>query len=764
MDLDGVPNGLEKDLSNLHLEVGGESQALEGQKSFEMSEPPKPQPRLRNTRDITKEFLEAASTLKTGQLIKDESFTLFESVSALEIMDPKMDSGFLEPGELLEDDYDILRQLLPEEVVGIMDQMLCLEVAWHMGHPLSQTLFTSLYIDKLLWPDPETLAEARFDRGQPDGNENMMLHSILRAYCLATIKCCDFVLRTVGSESYYEEEDFVTNTYNRKLLVDFETGSIMNLLREARACLAKDYESIDQDVFRALSFRLAFRMSFLSAVDPSTGEGSNAWRQCSFGLSGIEGTKCGKPVPEAFSVKIQRKLASTVPPRPMVTVKFDEAFSCLKQLCQDAIDAEKVLDYNGTVNLSDLLRVSLQTIVDVLQSRKPQPLVYARSIIQSFLFQESDPTQPSTALGAIPVGDFFLDDLAEVVLPADILLSPENAGVEVPTDPRHKIAKVMDEFVIKAYPYLLDYFRACCMNRSRMRRMLCNMLPDWDNLQIFAEDTHHNLHPYVGSMPELALPLCSWAFYHKLRMMQQIILLGCELCIYQSRELPAVYWYLSAISRILLDHLFRIREFSALHESQHNQFLQQKHVGFIEFARAHATAIGELATSLHLLYTLLGRVPPSKSNMFSTSPDKTTEGSYADPELQYPHRFHPFDVIMSPPFPSYKAFTESVNMPQVSTASLLSRAEEAVGRAKKGVDRLVELKPTEMRYIGVEAEWTERVKKEAKRVAIMVGVGVGLVKESLKNKREISVEVPESDGEGGWLGAWIIPKIKVSRK
>lgn len=43
-------------------------------------------------------------------------------------MDPKMDSGYLAPGDTLGDDYDILRELLPEEVVGIMDQLLCAEV------------------------------------------------------------------------------------------------------------------------------------------------------------------------------------------------------------------------------------------------------------------------------------------------------------------------------------------------------------------------------------------------------------------------------------------------------------------------------------------------------------------------------------------------------------------------------------------------------------------------------------------------------------
>ena len=41
-----------------------------------------------------------------------------------------MDSGFLTPGDSIEHDYDVLRELMPEEVIGIMDQMLCFEVCF----------------------------------------------------------------------------------------------------------------------------------------------------------------------------------------------------------------------------------------------------------------------------------------------------------------------------------------------------------------------------------------------------------------------------------------------------------------------------------------------------------------------------------------------------------------------------------------------------------------------------------------------------------
>lgn len=43
-------------------------------------------------------------------------------------MDPKMDSGCVAPGEEFEELYDVSRDLLPEEVLGIIDQLLCHEV------------------------------------------------------------------------------------------------------------------------------------------------------------------------------------------------------------------------------------------------------------------------------------------------------------------------------------------------------------------------------------------------------------------------------------------------------------------------------------------------------------------------------------------------------------------------------------------------------------------------------------------------------------
>lgn len=43
--------------------------------------------------DITDEFFGAVKDLKLGELVHHEIFGLFEAMSAIEMMDPKMDAG-----------------------------------------------------------------------------------------------------------------------------------------------------------------------------------------------------------------------------------------------------------------------------------------------------------------------------------------------------------------------------------------------------------------------------------------------------------------------------------------------------------------------------------------------------------------------------------------------------------------------------------------------------------------------------------------------
>lgn len=78
-------------------------------------------------------------------------------------------------------------------------------MSWHLGYPLSQTLFTSVYVEALMMPDPRSIDEAAFVRNSSgNGAEKDPMLATLRAYCLGMLKACGFVNERISSEHYYE--------------------------------------------------------------------------------------------------------------------------------------------------------------------------------------------------------------------------------------------------------------------------------------------------------------------------------------------------------------------------------------------------------------------------------------------------------------------------------------------------------------------------------------------------------------------------------
>jgi hypothetical protein len=84
-------------------------------------------------------------------------------------------------------------------------------MAWHMGHPLSQTLFNSLYIDRIFEAKTERLDEMRFEVQGRSISEEPLVLQILRAYCVGLIKTCSHVNNCVKSEHYYEVSKLISS-------------------------------------------------------------------------------------------------------------------------------------------------------------------------------------------------------------------------------------------------------------------------------------------------------------------------------------------------------------------------------------------------------------------------------------------------------------------------------------------------------------------------------------------------------------------------
>ena len=211
-----------------------------------------------------------------------------------------------------------------------MDQLLCLEATWHDGYPLSQTVFTSLHVDRLLSPDQD--GSYTFHGNAP--SPHPLVHKLLRSYCIALIKCCQLALHLIQSQNFYEEEDFVTHLFGRELLPNLGTDAAMKLLNDAMDWLA--VSTLPDQLCEALVHHLQFRQGLLQTL----ADERNQWQHLIHKMESIRANHAlAEPIPAAFSEKVQRQLATSTPPRPMLQISWDEACSKWTSLCEHILVA-----------------------------------------------------------------------------------------------------------------------------------------------------------------------------------------------------------------------------------------------------------------------------------------------------------------------------------------------------------------------------------------------------------------------------------------
>ena len=110
--------------------------------------------------DVTERFRVAFHSLSSGQLIALPSFSLLESMSAVQLMDRKLDSGMtlMTCPALRDRELRPLRELGTEETLGLVDELVRRLAQWLEGESLVCTLLCCLYLnDPALYSDCPSL-------------------------------------------------------------------------------------------------------------------------------------------------------------------------------------------------------------------------------------------------------------------------------------------------------------------------------------------------------------------------------------------------------------------------------------------------------------------------------------------------------------------------------------------------------------------------------------------------------------------------------
>ena len=146
----------------------------------------------------------------------------------------------------------------------------------------------------------------------------------------------------------------MVSLYHRKLLDDFEMADVSTKIEDAMAYV-QETEPMGHPFRDALLIRLEFRKMLLSAVQLDgfhDHQRARSWEECLELLPMLSQTgNLGISSENSFSIKIQRKLASSVPPRPIVRISFNEALALLSEVCQNGRDAYRVLDCQAGTRL-----------------------------------------------------------------------------------------------------------------------------------------------------------------------------------------------------------------------------------------------------------------------------------------------------------------------------------------------------------------------------------------------------------------------------
>lgn len=551
-------------------------------------------------RDVTQLMSAAAKELKVGQLVHEDDFNLFDSMSALELMDPKMDSGMLVNGvppqsisARLESGSVPLEFSSPRDVLATLDELFCCEAGWLNGLPLAQSLLTSVYMHR----DPlnalcaqlvsplESLVAVDADVRQvlKENVGNTAKDSLLLVVCsmiLATLKTADLVRDAALRADIYEEEDFSPgNGFDVGVLAPVSVETIDVLLQvtlERLEVLLTQHKA-------SSSKKSSKKKHGKKGGAPATGN-CESFSACGYELL-YPNARVGAMLCEAFirRVRIRRELLRTYAGLGLAEGALDlqearEGFHRAYELVQGMSTERLELDpecfsgksFGFDPSISRLL-LSGSPPRDVKVPSFDEALEQTKKVLEEMVVGCSPPDwrcmedlriflvkfsrqQPTIvarsyvllflyADGKIYAKYNFMDWLsASMVMNGvpSVLLSTQEGVL----------------YSSRCIETVYESLKVFLHNRSRQRTRIEYLLDEWSILQAEATAVDGKFTTEM-SIPKAAYPryFTAWSLEESVQLMLQYVVLGLELELYAPSEFGTTYWYLDYLEGSRLQNL-----------------------------------------------------------------------------------------------------------------------------------------------------------------------------------------------------------------
>ncbi|CAG7846743.1 SubName: Full=Uncharacterized protein {ECO:0000313/EMBL:CCA72810.1} [Serendipita indica DSM 11827] len=482
--------------------------------------------------DVAPVFLEAAADIGEESMISIENFTLHDAMMAIEIMDPRMDSG-IERDAYPRQRFDPYQALLPEEVCWIIDRMFAAETAWHTGHSLAQTVYTCLYVHELgvgrLW-NGNRINTRILQIPQDPSRPLQLVTLVLRASVYGILKTCDLAWREMTRGHILEMEDFNGDKSERYLCETISASEIIGMLDAARTWLLSRQCTITTwrtELLARIDLRRMMLLLLSSSLPSEAAHYKATIRQAQEYLTVIKQFN-EPPIPhkgstalKSFDPIIARRLISIMPPK---IVELPNHHQTWEQYSLFIDGLREVALLSTCPSFS-----GIQELLDLRTSQPPRPNRWA--FVRSFSC-----TSIHNARGDLWANEMF-------AMLADLKL--ETAINNLPVSPIDHTS--LPYFHIAIPKMIKEYMASFFCNRPRQRRRLCNWMSDWSALVPYLYELVIDVPPIdVRRREELERLIVSLQIVRLLGACH-IVLSGLELGVYSDVELPFALWYGSTL-------------------------------------------------------------------------------------------------------------------------------------------------------------------------------------------------------------------------
>lgn len=500
--------------------------------------------------DVTALLASAASELCVGEMIHPANFSLYSAMSAIELMQPKMDVGFGAVRNV--EDVEIPETLTDSDVIRIIDELLACQATWMESHTLPQTVFSCVYVQRLAEvPRPE-----------------------LAAFIRVQLASMSIIRTLVTTEQVSDEEDFVSYNYGFKLPVMSEP-TVAKLVRDATSTLMgsspgesnANASGKKQLLCARLKFMQLFHTTLSALAAPKCKRVSQA--EIAIELAAVQlklireswAMYPDDPIAHCFDSTFNRHLLSNAPPRTAPILDRENAFEAWSNLL-DQLRALTTLknrilpearrrhtplssqgdDANETDEYTPFF--SFHALCHGLSefSATWNPCIVTRSLLKRMLMPSMRDQVPIYSVEEAVLGNLLL---------CDIGLTREGAN--------ETLRKEADDLAAAAAHILWNLLR----NRGRQRRCLLQSLTEWDRcvllhtssrdpeIDALTDDADSSEEMQERNRPKDMFagrsPMQLLAHEVLTRVMMQHWLLGFECNLYNPKEYAPIFFYIGYV-------------------------------------------------------------------------------------------------------------------------------------------------------------------------------------------------------------------------